>query len=211
MDESVFGRKAGSSMNEGLLRQRRNLILVCAVLWLLRFGEVGLEKMSLAGFDVTFNRPEALYLAIWIAFAYFLYRYYQYFVRYGQQGVSDAFKSRLDHLALVWMARVQKQHEGWETKTGFPKMLDLSKARFVVRSEERIMENGREIGRQPFEVRLNRWAVAARIVLAVLDAVFRSTVGTDYLLPFLLALGVLLYCGSSDWPGGIGLLLSSSP
>lgn len=195
-------------MNEGLLRQRRNLILVCTVLWLLRFGEVKLEKMSLAGFDVTFNRPDALYLAIWIAFAYFLYRYYQYFVRFAQQEVLDAFRSRMDNLALVWMARVQKVHPGWETKTGFPRMIDLFKTTFVVRSEERIMEGGKEVGRREFEVRLNRPMVAARITLSIIDAVFRSTVGTDYLLPFLLALGVLLYCGSSDWQGGLGVLLA---
>lgn len=196
-------------MNDGLLRQRRNLLLVSALLWLLRYGKVNFTKMSLGGFDVTFDRPEALYIVIWIAFGYFLYRYYQYFVRYGSHEVADAFKSRMDGLALTWMAKIHKAHPDWDTNTGYPKMLDLLKAGFVVRSQERIMENGQDKGRRPFVVRLSKWAVAGRIVLASLDALFRSTVGTDYLLPFLFALAVLLYCGGSDWRGGIGVLLTA--
>lgn len=83
----------------------------------------------------------------------------------------------------------------------------LLKAGFVVRSEERIIQNGQEQGRREFEVRLNRWSVGGRIVASVLEGVFRSTIGTDYLLPFVIALCILLYCGRGDWPGGLAEVL----
>lgn len=47
-------------MGDGLLRQRRNLITTCVLLWLMKYGGVSFSKFSLAGFDVEFKNPEAL-------------------------------------------------------------------------------------------------------------------------------------------------------
>lgn len=110
------------NMNEGLLRQRRNLFTVCVLLWAFKYGQVQFTKMSVAGFDITFNRPEVLYLSLWAAFGYFFYRYYQYFVRHGEHEVTTLFKGKFEQLALDWMAKVHRDHPEWETKTGYPKM-----------------------------------------------------------------------------------------
>jgi hypothetical protein len=198
-------------MNEGLLRQRRNLFTVCLLLWALKYGQVQFTKASFAGFDVTFHRPEVLYLALWASYAYFLYRYYQYFVRHGAHEVSTLFEGKFERLALNWMAKVHRQHPEWETKTGYPKMWELVKCGFLVCSEERIMENGQEKGRRSFEVRLNPAVAWTRMFASVLEGTFRSTVGTDYLLPFVIALTVLLYCGRGDWPGSLSEVLIPRP
>lgn len=200
-------KKGSDAVNEGLLRQRRNLMTVCILLWLLKYGQVEFSKLSFAGFDVTFNRPEALYLCLWAAFAYFLYRYYQYFVRYGQSEVTSHFKNGLDQSALDWMAKIHRAHPEWDTKIGYPKLGDLFRSRFIVRAEERIMEQGQDKGGRPFEVRLNRWHVLWRLIRVVGEGVLRSTVVTDYLLPFVLALSVLLYCGGGEWQGGFWRLI----
>ena len=85
-------------MSEGLLRQRRNLFITCALLWFMKYGGVRLHKMALAGFDVELARPEVMTLALWIAFAYFLYRYYQYFASDGlpklESEYSKAFETK---------------------------------------------------------------------------------------------------------------------
>lgn len=190
-------------MNEGLLRQRRNLFVVCGLFWLLKFGQVEFSKFSFAGFDVTFNRPEALYLSLWIAFSYFLYRYYQYFVRFGQAEVIQQYQGALNQLCLNWMSKVHKDHPEWLTNTGYPKFVELVRMRFVVRAEERILVDRVPKGQQNFEVKLNRFQLLGQTLSALIESTFRSTVITDYLLPFFLAFFVMFYCGSGDWAGSL--------
>ena len=52
---------------------------------------------SFAGFDVEFANPDAVILAIWIAFAYFLYRYYQYFSDEGIENLRKVFARALEN------------------------------------------------------------------------------------------------------------------
>jgi hypothetical protein len=83
-------------MSEGLLRQRRNLIMSCILLWLMKYGGIHLHKLSIAGFEVEFERPEVIVLALWIAFSYFLYRYYQYFASDGLPKLVAEYANSLD-------------------------------------------------------------------------------------------------------------------
>lgn len=188
-------------MNEGLLRQRRNLFVVCGLFWLLKFGQVEFSKFSFAGFDITFNRPEALYLSLWIAFSYFFYRYYQYFVKFGQAEVIEQYKGALNQLCLSWMSKVHKDHPEWVTNTGYPKFIELIRAKFVVKAEERILVDQVPKGQRNFEVKLNRLRLTVQTLGVLIESTFRSTVVTDYLLPFFFAFFVMLYCGVGDWAG----------
>ncbi len=189
-------------MNEGLLRQRRNLIASCALIWLLKFGKVSFTKMSLAGFDVSFANPEALYLSLWLSFFYFLYRYYQYFVKFGEQELTQQFLGSLERVCAEWMAQVHKDHPEWMTKTGYPNLAQLVRSGFIVN-----VQDGSEIGTRSFVVRISRFSVMVRLLRSVFESTFRSTVVTDYVFPFLLAFFVLIYCGVGEWPGSLlGLL-----
>lgn len=190
-------------MNEGLLRQRRNLISICAFLWLLKYGQVEFSKFSFVGFDISFKRPEALYVCLWIAFAYFFYRYYQYFVRYAQDELVAQYKGAIEHLAVQWMAQIHRVHPGWETKVGYPKFIELLRSGFVVRAEERISLTKPQDGTKPFEFKMNRTKVLGSTLLAISESTLRSTVVTDYLLPIALSLFVIFYCGGGDWPGSL--------
>jgi hypothetical protein len=83
-------------MSDSLLRQRRNLIITCALLWLLKFGGVSFTKLSLAGFDIEFTRPHVITLSLWIAYTYFFYRYYVYFVADGLHKLDGTFVNAID-------------------------------------------------------------------------------------------------------------------
>ncbi|WP_394147925.1 hypothetical protein [Shewanella atlantica] len=68
-------------MNDGLLRQRRNLILANLVMLLICLANVKIEKFSILG--VTFSFVENYKLAyqfLWAIWFYFLYRYFVYFL-----------------------------------------------------------------------------------------------------------------------------------
>ena len=83
-------------MTESLLRQRRNLIITCVLLWMLKYGGVSFTKLSFAGFDIEFARPHVLTLSIWIAYAYFLYRYYLYFLSEGVTKLQSATENAIN-------------------------------------------------------------------------------------------------------------------
>lgn len=189
-------------MNEGLLRQRRNLIITCVLLLFMKYGGVHLHKMSFAGFDVEFARPEVIALALWIAFAYFLYRYYQYFTAYGLAMLESEFAKSFDARCTPLV-----QSRIWAAYPRMPNIHNyhyvmLQRDGWIVKDTETVPgPDGKTPVAQPFELPISRWDLRNGVALAVIETTFRSSVVTDYLLPFALAGFVLWYCGSADWSG----------
>jgi hypothetical protein len=189
-------------VDEGLLRQRRNLIITCVLLWVMKYGSVTFSKFSLAGFDVEFARPEALYLSIWIAFAYFLYRYYQYFSSEGVQNLQKVFTRALeDKCAPVIRGHVKGKYEGSNDSVGYSYAF-LKRDNWIYSGQLIIKNvNGTATATENFQMPVNRWVIRKGIAFALADTVFRNNAVTDYVLPFILAGWVLWYCGSNDWNG----------
>ena len=65
-------------MNPDLLRQRRNLIAISAVLLLFDFADVKIGKIGILGTDLVVGDVRVLMWSAWLLWAYFLLRYYQY-------------------------------------------------------------------------------------------------------------------------------------
>lgn len=198
----------GGPVTEGLLRQRRNLIITCALLWLMKYGGVTFSKFSLAGFDVTFGNPEALTLSLWIAFVYFLFRYYQYF---SSEGVATLTKVLGQALEVKCAPRIRSL-----VKSECPDNHDavgysyqhLKNWQWVYRGQK---IGGDSLGQQvivgAIELPISKWKLRNGIAAALLDTTFRNSVVTDYLLPFIFAAGIIWYCGANDWRGSFFRIL----
>jgi hypothetical protein len=192
-------------MEEGLLRQRRNLITTCVLLWLLKYGGVTFTKFALAGFDVEFKNPDALISAIWIAFAYFLYRYYQYFSGEGIEKLNRVFSEALERKCEPIITAL--------VKNKFPTNNDAIRYSFAFLKRDGWIYKGHalggaydpttgsSLGSEHFELAIPRRQLWKGILSAVVDSIFRNSVVTDYLLPFALACFILYYCGAGDWNG----------
>ena len=189
-------------MSEGLLRQRRNLILLASLLWLMKFGGVKFGKFALAGFDVEFARPEALIVCLWLAFFYFLYRYYQYFIPEGVPKLQAEFENTLNRYSQKSIdAYIRSQEPNWSGGTRAT-VSALWHTKRIFRAERLIKDpDGVARRTEKFELLIPRRRLAPHVVATVLNLLFRLNVTTDYLLPLLLACYVLWYCGSADWPG----------
>jgi hypothetical protein len=197
-------------MSEGLLRQRRNLILTAVLLWLMKFGGVKFSKFSLAGFDVEFARPEALTICLWIAFFYFLYRYYQYFVPEGIPKLQADFENTLNRYAQTTLDRyVFKQEPDWSKGTRTPLSV-LWKRHWVYEAESLIRDpDGVARKTQPFEIKVPWWKFVHLALATMLNLLIRTSLATDYLLPLVLAGYVLWYCGTAEWSGSfLNILLT---
>lgn len=65
-------------MGEGLLRQRRNLVIISGILIVFDFTSITIDKVNLLGIHFLVGKPENLIIIAWVLWAYFLLRYYQY-------------------------------------------------------------------------------------------------------------------------------------
>ncbi|MCK4837309.1 MAG: hypothetical protein KAS94_00825 [Desulfobulbaceae bacterium] len=88
-------------MTEDLRRQRRNLLVVSITIIFLRFGGVTISKVALLGTEFSFQNIQALYAAIWLAYFYFLLRFYQYFMQETDKGIVEEFNKKLDGLCFT--------------------------------------------------------------------------------------------------------------
>lgn len=190
-------------MEEGLLRQRRNLMIICVLLWLMKSGGVEFSKISFAGFDVAFKNPNALILSIWIAFTYFLFRYYQYFSNEGNCKLKQVFSNSLERKCeplirqLVEEKYPQNLEKIYDYKT-LKKNLWIYKGNNIQHPYDPVST---EMKLEPFEIAIGRWKLWKGILSAIMDSIFRNSVVTDYLLPFILADLILYYCGTNNWNG----------
>lgn len=61
---------------EGFVRQRRNLMVMSVVLLLVESADVRFSELNLLGTKFTIENPDVINLGLWVAFLYWLYRYY---------------------------------------------------------------------------------------------------------------------------------------
>ena len=191
-------------MTEGLLRQRRNLFICVVLLCAMKFGEIRLTEVSLVGFDLKFGNPRAIPVAIWIAYGYFLYRYYLYFVAEGIAALRAALDEELNTYCAPRILRCAKQaHPNYNQSVLYNWTL-LRQGNWTLRGEEVAGPPGSKAGViEQFEMRIGPRALWKGIVAAMISFLLRRTEATDYILPFALAGFTLLYCGVPNWPGSL--------
>ncbi len=185
-------------MGEGLLRQRRNLMIASILLWIMKYGGVTFSKVSFVGFDIAFKNSNALILAIWIAFAYFLFRYYQYFSDEGVKNLQSVFSQAIQNkCAPIIRSLVEEKFPASHAPFGY--RYDFLKQNAWIYKGNTLNNGGHNS--TPFELPIARWKLWKGIMSAIMDSVFRNSVVTDYLLPLVVACFVLYYCGVDDWKG----------
>lgn len=186
-------------MGEGLLRQRRNLIITSVLLWVMKYGGVTFTKFSFVGFDIQFKNPNVLILSIWISFAYFLFRYYQYFSDEGIKKLQNVFIIAFENKCAPIIRNLVKEK--------FPTNNDAISYSYESLKRNSWVYNGHGLnGGVSFELTIGRWQLRKGIMSAIMDSVFRNSVVTDYILPLMIACFVLYYCGADDWRGSFLIL-----
>jgi hypothetical protein len=66
-------------ISDGLLRQRRNLLLISLLTPLFFLSGASIDRINILGTIITINNPEVVKYSLVILFGYFLLRYWQYY------------------------------------------------------------------------------------------------------------------------------------
>lgn len=93
-----MGEANGGAVREGFIRQRRNLIVSSLVLLFAETSELSINKLSVFGNELAITKPTTVVIALWIAYGYWLYRYYVYFHDIGGKGFRTQVLARLQFL-----------------------------------------------------------------------------------------------------------------
>jgi hypothetical protein len=159
------------------------------VLAFYHWGQVHIRTVSALGAAVEIGRPAAVEHGLWLVWAYFLLRYYQYFRREPTQPRKSEWQTYRDDSAKRWAERRGRGADDTDP-WGQPR---LSQVRFTRRSWFRWSASAstydapraklEEVGR----VDVGPFTVLRLRLRALLAYVLRSSHFTDYWLPYLMA------------------------
>lgn len=172
-------------MNEGLLRQRRNLMAISVALLLTDFADVKVGKVSVLGSELLVGQPTVLMAFAWIAWAYFLVRFHQYLIDTGDLGIKDGFSKRRMHYARRF-AKLQPIRDSAGQQFDTMELHRVAPVRWEVRISNYEPAKGRPEERSRIPVsfmRLQWWNVRAWCHQLMMSARL-----TDYVLPYVLAI-----------------------
>lgn len=196
-------------MDADTFRQRRNLMITSCVLWFLCFAQVrAIDKATIFTFGVTVNiaRPHAIFIVVWVLFGYFFVRYSIYALNKDQGRVVSNFWGRMNNVCERVLITQSKKKTGFRSINGFQGHLPdaptlLREGRYEVRPTDGI--TGRV---ETVQIEVSRKGLIGRFVLEVMHFLMLDAMITDFVLPFVLAGGVLWYAGLGDWGGSFSSL-----
>lgn len=173
-------------MNQDLLRQRRNLIAVSAVLLLFDFADVRITKVGVLGTDLLVGNVEVLMVCAWLLWAYFLLRYYQYWRAEEKQPMRRALWQQFRRMKdAYWKKRYAEKYPYVEGQVA-----DFERKEFLTYGysfKTYDPQNTRSISLLQFEP-IAVWRYIAWRVLTFLHVVVQTHHATDHMLPFVIAI-----------------------
>lgn len=101
-------------LDEHFVRQRRNLILMSALVLVVNLGQASLDRISLLGNEIVFSNPATLPTILGVVLGYLLIRYLQYAHEIEDKGFSSRFYRRVEKtLAPRLLKREFKRSGSW--------------------------------------------------------------------------------------------------
>lgn len=183
----------GDEASTAFVRQRRDLFVASAGLWLVQAAGIRAEKLALLGMEFEIGNGGILVKALWALWAYWFVRYYQAFRTLPARPIRDAYGSffyrallrvvepRCDQEARAMIKSNyrgavvgERTHYGWNIADG----------EAVFNWAPRLMVEGKAVDLPARELRLSKCTVNRCRIKAVLDITFNSTCFTDYIFPF---------------------------
>lgn len=172
-------------MNSDLLRQRRNLIAISAILLIFDFAQVTITKVSVLGTELLIGNAQVLMFCVWTLWAYFILRYYQYWRAESDHHLRDSFNGQLDKYARDYTKAMPVQDSYGQpfdsykiSRVGFTRWIYALQRYDPV--QDKIIDSETE--------NLPAWRLAAWSVKSAVFVCVQTTHATDHVLPFALAI-----------------------
>lgn len=176
------------TLSPGLLRQRRNLIILSMFLILFDVATVHPEKLTIFGAELGLPKAGTYVFFAWLLLLYFVWRYYQYLREESDLGIKTGrlWRTAEDYLG-PWAQRAHgeciSQSQG---SHGFERGASLKEWVFKVNP---MIDGKRANMVVPIPPAQMAWA----LLRAAVHVTFRTSYVTDFLLPIGLAIAAPLF------------------
>lgn len=189
-------------IREGFVRQRRSLIAVSLALLFYQTTGVVVERLSLFGNEVVLRDPSAASIVLWVAWVYFLVRYYQHFHDTPSKGLWAAHHDRLQmHVKRLASAQFEKECRAEQARGELSGQIDFTRIDPSVMGrkggawEIRVRAPKLKPGANPSHpnpqhevlIRVGGSPLRLAQIRASLHAAFHTRFLTEYYLPFVVA------------------------
>lgn len=175
-------------MSPDLLRQRRNLVVISAVLLIFDFAQVKISKVSVLGTELLVGNPQTLMVCAWLLWAYFLLRYYQYWRQESKGEIKSSLIEQFDLYIKAYTGVQLHQDETTGAINDEYKLSQLGLFSWSYISQSYDLVTGGLKDNQG--VRLSCIVLVGLWLKSVLYVVFQTPHTTDHILPFLMAVAV---------------------
>lgn len=179
-------------LEDGTLRQRRNLILATIILIFIKHAEVEFySELKLFGTSATIGNPDFILTFLFLIQAYFLWRFYQYFHAdnaYPQLRNQFRYTLRKNLDAAVLNQVFKKLPKGVTSVGGSISYSKLGKpdAGFHELEVEVPTNEGKE--NKKYTVRIPRLPIELSRIPCLFGFTFRGRILTDFFLPYMLVI-----------------------
>lgn len=172
-------------MNPDLLRQRRNLIAVSAVLLVFDFSNVKITKVSVLGTELLVGNAQVLMVCAWVLWGYFLLRYYQYWKDEENRLVTVTLSKKLIQYARSFAQTAPiPDGRGGVFDNFYIRHGGFLKWTLVLKQYNKAKNGWVDAD---WEESLPPWRMAVWALKSVAFVCFQTPHVTDHILPFMLA------------------------
>jgi len=185
------------SMNDGFLRQRRNLIISSIFVFFIHFTTIEIDKVSVFGisFDIIKKSNDLLY-GLYLFWIYFMIRYMQYFYDYGFHRFigqySDLYKKNLQKRINKYICIKVPNVEGLNINS-YSETIKRQGYKYYGKTNQCLSnEYGEKINNE-FELEIPKFIYRIEKLKTILEVIFLKSMTTDFILPILLFLGIGIY------------------
>jgi hypothetical protein len=168
----------------------------------MKYSDLRINSFSLLGAELTPTNVNAVFVAMWIIWLYFLIRYYQYYRQEGLSNlnsawfvVSDVCLSRkMNEIIVLSYPDLDTRH--FIVKYSQFGRVGAFKKRYFAKAHSALQ--GKDI-----DITISTWKFWREWAKAIVLFVRNHSQFTDYILPILVAVFTFVYCGMLGWQGSI--------
>lgn len=193
-------------MSEDLRRQRRNLLGISLILCFIKYGGISINKISVFGVEILFSNISAIFLALWLIWFYFAFRYYQYFRQEGVRKLNISYVDMMNNKCREKLKKivtsdhpnlVKGNRQQFDYNILIMKKLNWHTIVFQGQDKTNDQEN------VEFEMHIKMWSLWKEVLTSFYQLMVNQSIVSDYIFPIAFAIFTIIYCNLNDWPGRI--------
>jgi|SRR6478736_149551 len=211
--------------SQDLRLHRKYILVLCFILVFLKYGGVKVEQVSFLGTSFSFENSHAIFLGLWIILFYSIFRYYQFFRHESWGHVQSEFRTiqdRVYHKKFMKLLRKAalprilasdsiraKAHYHGDPRyfSGLKKGVFSRRYNFQVPTVEFDVDDRKDDLRIYTENVAFEYHLLKHFWWQTIRASWHYTFNTpfffEFLFPFLLLAGTIIYCGFTNWEGSL--------